>query len=60
MKSETEILNVSSVKKLIKLLDDHSQELTEFAKEEKIYGRSQSDTEMAKILDYFHALGNDL
>lgn len=59
MKSETEFLSASSVKILISLLD-HSQELTEFAKEEKIYGRSQSGNEMAKILDYYHTLGNDL
>ena len=58
MKTETEFIKVSSVKKLIKLLDDHSQELTEFAKEEKISGRSGA--EMAKILDYYHTLEHDL
>lgn len=59
MITETEFLSVVSVRKLISLLD-HAQELTEFAKEEKIYGRSQSGAEMAKILDYYHTLGNDL
>jgi hypothetical protein len=60
MKTETEILKVSSVKNLINLLNDHSQELTEFANKEKISGRSHSGGEMAKILDYYHALGKDL
>ena len=58
MKTETEILKVSSVKKLINLLDDHSQELKEFAKKEKISGRNGED--MARILDYYHTLEHDL
>jgi hypothetical protein len=60
MKTETDIINVTSVKELINLLDDHSQELTDFAKEAKISNHSRNGEDMARILDYYHTLGHDL
>ena len=54
MKSENEIIEITSVKNLIKLLGDHSSELTDFAKEEKISG--SNGIELAKLLNYYHEL----
>ena len=57
MLSGSEIEKVSSVKKLIKLLGNHTSELTSFAKKEKI--SSGDAKEIARLLDYYHELGHD-
>lgn len=58
MNSDLEIVRIASVKKLLNLLDSHSSELKRYAKAEKISGRNPAD--MAKILDYYQKLGQDL
>ena len=58
MQSENEIIKINSVKKLIKLLGDHSSELSKFAKEEKI--SADNGEELAKLLDYYHELEQSL
>lgn len=58
MQSENEIIKISSVKKLIKLLCDHSSELSKFAKEEKVSGGNGA--ELDKLLDYYHKLEQGL
>lgn len=58
MKSETEIIRITSVRKLIEILGDHDSALSEFAKEENI---SRADgAELAKLLDYYRSLENYL
>jgi len=58
MNSELEFVRITSVKKLINLLDSHTSELKRYAKAEKISGRNPA--EMAKILDYYQKIGQDL
>ena len=58
MLSDMEIVRITSVNKLIKLLDSHSSALKRYAKAEKISGRNPA--EMAKILEYYKSLGQDL
>lgn len=54
MKSQIENEKITSVKKLIKSLGNHTSELSDFAKYEKI---SASDPEeLAKLLEFFHGL----
>lgn len=54
MKSKNEVLKITSVKKLIKSLENHAVELSEFAKKEKI--SAGDPEELAKLLVYFHEL----
>jgi len=54
MMSDSEIEKVTTVKKLIKLLGNHSSELTSFAKNEKI--SSGDPEELVRLLEYFHSL----
>ena len=54
MKSKNEIVKVTSVKKLIKYLGTHTEELSIFAKEEKI--SAGDPEELAKLLEYYHEL----
>lgn len=54
LKNETEIEKISSVKKLIKFLGKHSDELTVYSKKERISTGDAS--ELAKLLDYYHTL----
>jgi hypothetical protein len=54
MMSDSEIEKVTSVKKLIKLLGDHSSELTAFAKKEKT--SSGNAEELGQLLEYYHQL----
>jgi len=58
MNSDHEVEQIYSVKKLIKYLDTHQQELSEFAKKEKI--SDSNPEELAKLLDFYHELGQDL
>ena len=58
VKSENEIIEITSTKKLIKLLEDHAQELTTFAKERKISGKDPAP--MAKLLNYYHTIQQNL
>ena len=52
--ADGEISEINSVKKLIKMLGDHQNELTDFSKEEKT---SKNDAEeLSKLLDYYHSL----
>jgi hypothetical protein len=52
--ADGEISEIKSVKKLIKLLGDHQNELTDFSKEKKV---SKNDAEeLSKLLDYYHSL----
>ena len=54
MMSKEEIKKISSVKKLIKYLGNHTDELSSFAKKEKI--SSGDPEELAKLLDYYNEL----
>ena len=54
MKSQSEIEKIVSVKKLIKSLGTHQQELSAFAKKENI--SSVDSVELAKLLDYYNGL----
>ena len=57
MENEDEIEIIGSVKKLIKSLGNHTSELSDFAKKEKV---SASDAaELAKLLDYYHGLNKE-
>jgi hypothetical protein len=58
MNSYHEFERIYSVKKLIKYLGTHQQELSDFAKKEKI--SDSSPEELAKLLDFYHELGQDL
>jgi hypothetical protein len=52
--ADGEISEIKLVKKLIKLLGDHQNELTDFSKEKKV---SKNDAEeLSKLLDYYHSL----
>jgi len=52
--ADGEISEIKAVKKLIKLLGDHQNELTDFSKEKKV---SKNDAEeLSKLLDYYHSL----
>ena len=54
MKSENEIVKISSIKKLIKSLDSHAIELSDFAKKEKISANDLD--ELAKLLEFYNGL----
>jgi len=54
MKSKQEILKITSTKKLIAILGNHTSELSKFAKKNKI--SSGDPEELAEFLDYFHGL----
>lgn len=54
MKSSDEVVKIASVKKLIKYLGAHQDELSSFAKKEKV--SSGDPEELAKLLDYFQEL----
>lgn len=54
MLNQQDIVKVKSVKKLIRLLENHQEELTNFAKNEKI--SSKDPSELAKLLDYYNSL----
>ena len=54
MKSENEIVKISSIKKLIKSLDNHLSELSDFAKKEKI--SANDPDELAKLLEFYNGL----
>ena len=54
MMSDTEVTRIGSVKKLIKFLGTHQNELSTFAKKEKV--SSGDPEELAQLLDYFHSL----
>ena len=58
MKSGTEIIEITSVKDLIKALGSHSKELYEFAKAERI--SKNNGAELAKLVDYYHSLNDYL
>lgn len=58
MNSYNEVEQIYSVKKLIKYLGTHQQELSDFAKKEKI--SSENPEELVKLLDYYQKLGQDL
>ena len=58
MNSHNEVEQIYSVKKLIKYLGTHQQELSDFAKKEKI--SESNPEELAKLLDFYHELGQDL
>lgn len=58
MNADGQYKQIYSIKKLIKYLGSHQEELSSFAKEENI---SASDPkELAKLLDYYQTLGQDL
>ena len=54
MRSKDEIEIISSVKKLIKSLGNHTSELSDFAKKEKISANDPEELKM--LLDYYHEL----
>jgi hypothetical protein len=54
MKSEDEIIKITSVKKLINILGDDSSALTKFAEEENISVDNGAD--LSRLLDYYHQL----
>lgn len=54
MNADGKIERIKSVKKLIKYLGTHQEELSRFAKEEKI--SANDPKELAKLLDYFQDL----
>lgn len=58
MNSLNEAEQIYSVKKLIKYLGTHEQELSDFANKEKI--SESNPEELAKLLDYYQKLGQDL
>lgn len=58
MNSYREVERIYSVKKLIKYLGTYQQELSDFAKKEKI--SDSNPEELAKLLDFYHELGQDL
>ncbi len=55
--SEDEIAIISSVKKLIKSLGNHTTELSDFAKKEKV--SANDPEELAILLDYYHGLNEE-
>jgi len=54
MTKNDELVTINSVKKLIKELGDHQDELSSFSKSEKI--SSGNVKELAQLLDYYHSL----
>lgn len=54
MKSADKIIKITSVKKLINILGDHSAELTKVAEEENISVENGGD--LSRLLDYYHQL----
>ena len=56
MKNKREIRRITSVKKLIKYLGEHSSELTDYSKKEGFSGNDPA--EFVKLLDYYHELEN--
>jgi len=54
MKSDSEIIRITSVKDLIETLGAHSTELYKFAREEKV--SKKNGAELAKLMDYYHSL----
>lgn len=58
VKSENEIIEITSTRKLIKLLGDYSQELTAFAKEDKISANDPAS--LMRLLDYYLELEQSL
>ena len=54
MKSEDDIVLITTVQKLINVLEDHSEELSIFAEEENLSVSNGAD--VAKLLDYYHQL----
>jgi len=56
--SNKDVENISSMKKLIKILGDHEVELSDFAKKEKI--SAGNPEELNKLLDYYKILKREL
>ncbi len=56
MINEAMIERITSVKKLIKMLGDHENELASFAKKEKI--SADNPVELSKIVEFFHQLNS--
>lgn len=54
MKSEDDIVLISTVQKLIDLLEDHSEALSKYAEEENISVSNGAD--LSRLLDYYHQL----
>ena len=58
MVKEHMVFKITSVKKVIKSLGNHEEELTAFAKKEKI--SSGDPEELSKLLEYYHSLNEQV